>query len=70
MGFLMAMDTRIPMDPLGMPSATGVWSAFLRWLGDGLLHAMGEPAELQPAAPPLVGVQPYHDRPARRSRHR
>lgn len=66
----MAMDTRTPLAPVGMEPVKGGWSAFLRWLGDGLLHAMGQPAELQPAAPPLVGVQPYHDRPARRSRRR
>ncbi|MEB3353142.1 MAG: hypothetical protein VKM34_02760 [Cyanobacteriota bacterium] len=44
------------------------WSSFLRWFGDALIHAMGQPPELQPAAPPLLGVQPYHDRPVRSRR--
>ena len=66
----MAMHAQTPLGPGAKQPPTGVWSAFLNWLGDALVHAMGQPAELQPAAPPLVGVQPYHDRPARRGRRR
>ncbi|MFM7314736.1 MAG: hypothetical protein ACKO0M_16510 [Cyanobium sp.] len=42
--------------------------AFGRWLADTLNHAFGNPREEAAHQPPLVGVQPYCDRPRRRRR--
>lgn len=39
--------------------------AFALWFGDGLVHALGNPGEERRFQPPLVGVQPYCDRPYR-----
>lgn len=41
-------------------------AAFGRWLADTLNHAFGNPREEAAHQPPLVGVQPYRDRPRRR----
>jgi hypothetical protein len=47
------------------------WRAFGRWFGDALAYAMGRPADMAAAAPPLLGVQPYHGViESRRGRHR
>lgn len=39
---------------------------FGRWLAEALNHAFGNPREEALHQPPLVGVQPYRDRPRRR----
>ncbi|QNI69672.1 hypothetical protein CyaNS01_00519 [Cyanobium sp. NS01] len=39
--------------------------AFALWFGDSLGHALGNPDEERRFQPPLVGVQPYGDRPCR-----
>jgi hypothetical protein len=39
---------------------------FGHWLAETLNHAFGNPREEALHQPPLVGVQPYHDRPRRR----
>lgn len=41
---------------------------FAAGLADALNHAFGNPREEAAHQPPLVGVQPYRDRPRRRSR--
>ncbi len=41
---------------------------FAAGLADALNHAFGNPREEAAHLPPLVGVQPYRDRPRRRSR--
>ena len=41
---------------------------FAAGLADALNHAFGNPREEAVHQPPLVGVQPYRDRPRRRSR--
>ncbi|WP_191964780.1 hypothetical protein [Synechococcus sp. RSCCF101] len=38
-------------------------SSFLRWLGDSLSHALGNPREEKAHQPPAVGAQPYPDHP-------
>ena len=43
-------------------------AAFGQWLADTLNHAFGNPREEAAHQPPLVGVQPYCDRPRRRRR--
>lgn len=61
-------------NPLQSPAGEAMlasWRAFGRWFGDALAYAMGRPAEMAPAAPPLLGVQPYHGViESRRGRHR
>jgi hypothetical protein len=47
----------------GRPSP---WHPFGVWLADTLNHAFGNPREEAAHQPPLVGVQPYRDRPRRR----
>ena len=37
-----------------------------RWLSEMINHAFGNPREEAQHQPPLVGVQPYRDRPLRR----
>lgn len=50
-------------------TATGTGLAgFGAWLADMLNHAFGNPREEAAHQPPLVGVQPYRDRPQRRRR--
>jgi hypothetical protein len=39
---------------------------FGRWLAEAVGHAFGNPREEALTQPPLVGVQPYRDQPARR----
>jgi hypothetical protein len=39
---------------------------FGTWLADALNHAFGNPREEALHQPPLVGIQPYSDRPLRR----
>jgi hypothetical protein len=41
-------------------------AGFGRWLAEAVGHAFGNPREEALHQPPLVGVQPYRDRPARR----
>ena len=43
-------------------------AGFGHWLADMLNHAFGNPREEAAHQPPLVGVQPYRDRPQRRRR--
>lgn len=43
-------------------------AAFGRWLAEAINHAFGNPREEAAHQPPLVGVQPYRDRPRRRRR--
>ena len=48
-----------------------VWSqltGFASWFGDSLIHALGNPEEERRFQPPLLGVQPYRDRPYRKGR--
>ena len=54
------------METLSSPS--GVMARFGLWLAETLNHAFGNPREEAAHLPPLVGVQPYRDRPRRRSR--
>ncbi len=50
-------------------TATGTGLAgFGAWLADMLNHAFGNPREEAAHQPPLVGVQPYRDRPQRHRR--
>ena len=37
-----------------------------RWVAEAIAHAFGNPREEAMHQPPLVGVQPYRDRPRRR----
>jgi hypothetical protein len=48
--------------------SSGLITAFGLWLADTLNHAFGNPREEAAHQPPLVGVQPYRDRPRRRRR--
>jgi hypothetical protein len=41
------------------------FSGFGHWLADAINHAFGNPREEAAHRPPLVGVQPYRDRPLR-----
>jgi hypothetical protein len=41
-------------------------SGFGHWLADTINHAFGNPREEAAHRPPMVGVQPYRDRPRRR----
>lgn len=43
-------------------------AGFGDWLAEMLNHAFGNPREEAAHQPPLVGVQPYSDRPQRRRR--
>ena len=43
-------------------------AGFARWLGVSIIHALGNPDEERRSQPPLVGVQPYVDRPYRMAR--
>ena len=43
-------------------------AGFGHWMADMLNHAFGNPREEAAHQPPLVGVQPYCDRPQRRRR--
>lgn len=52
---------------LPMRSSSGL-AAFGHWLAEMLNHAFGNPREEAAHQPPLVGVQPYRDRPRRRRR--
>lgn len=46
----------------------GALASFARWLGVSIIHALGNPQEERRLQPPLVGVQPYVDRPYRLAR--
>lgn len=66
---------QVPVSPGDRPSAarlrSGYGSAltgFASWLAEMLNHAFGNPREEAAHQPPLVGVQPYRDRPRRRRR--
>ena len=54
------------MASLSHPS--GPLTRFGLWLAEAINHAFGNPREEGAHLPPLVGVQPYRDRPRRRSR--
>jgi hypothetical protein len=41
-------------------------AGFGQWLADTINHVFGNPREEAMHQPPLVGVQPYRDRPLRR----
>jgi hypothetical protein len=43
---------------------------FGHWLAEAVGHAFGNPREEAEHQPPLVGVQPYRDRPSRPHRRR
>ncbi|MFN9636372.1 MAG: hypothetical protein ACK55D_06650 [Synechococcaceae cyanobacterium] len=43
---------------------------FGQWLAEAVGHAFGNPREEAEHQPPLVGVQPYRDRPSRPHRRR
>lgn len=43
-------------------------AGFGNWMAEMLNHAFGNPREEAAHQPPLVGVQPYCDRPQRRRR--
>jgi len=43
-------------------------NGFGHWLAEMFNHAFGNPREEAAHQPPLVGVQPYRDRPQRRRR--
>jgi hypothetical protein len=52
-------------------SPTSGLFGFGHWLAEAVGHAFGNPREEAQNQPPLVGVQPYSDRPsARRSKLR
>ncbi|MFQ6538719.1 MULTISPECIES: hypothetical protein [Aphanothece] len=44
------------------------FTRFAVWFGDSLIHALGNPQEERRFQPPLLGVQPYRDRPYRSAR--
>ena len=50
------------------PHTLSAPAAFGHWLAEMLNHAFGNPREEALHQPPLVGVQPYRDRPRRRHR--
>jgi len=50
------------------PGSSGGLASFGQWLAEMLNHAFGNPREEAAHQPPLVGVQPYRDRPRRRRR--
>lgn len=52
--------------PLRQSGPSSGLAAFGHWLADMLNHAFGNPREEAAHQPPLVGVQPYRDRPRRR----
>ena len=67
--------TQVPASPgdlsgtaLQRPRSSSGLAAFGWWLADTLNHAFGNPREEAAHQPPLVGVQPYCDRPRRRRR--
>lgn len=43
-------------------------TGFGHWLAEAINHAFGNPREENRHQPPVVGVQPYRDRPRRRGR--
>ena len=65
-GFRLEVPRRMPMASLS--SRSGPLARFGLWLADAINHAFGNPREEGAHRPPLVGVQPYRDRPRRRSR--
>lgn len=52
----------LPVEASAMTSVL----TFGRWIGDAIAHAFGNPREEALTQPPLIGVQPYRDRPRRR----
>lgn len=38
---------------------------FAAWFADAVQHAIGSLQEQEAMAPPLIGVQPYRDRPSK-----
>jgi hypothetical protein len=54
--------------PLRPASLLDFGTSFLAWFGESLIHALGNPEEERRMQPPLVGVQPYGDRPYRAAR--
>ncbi|MFM7087168.1 MAG: hypothetical protein ACKOXO_09305, partial [Cyanobium sp.] len=60
---LCAMEIASPVE-----SSRGLVFRLGAWLAEALNHAFGNPREEARHQPPLVGVQPYRDRPRRRHR--
>lgn len=57
------------MVPLSMDlSPRSALLGFGPWLAEAVAHAIGNPREEAMHQPPLVGVQPYRDRPRRHHR--
>lgn len=48
------------------PAVSQSLDGFGAWLAETLNHCFGNPREEAAHQPPLVGVQPYRDRPRRR----
>ncbi len=55
----------MPLASTARRSPLGRLAGFGHWLADALNHAFGNPREEAVHQPPLVGVQPYRDRPLR-----
>jgi hypothetical protein len=58
------MSRLLPSSAIAVPLSR--LTRFSHWLADALNHAFGNPREEGAHQPPLVGVQPYRDRPSRR----
>lgn len=51
--------TSLPKSPLRELERLAVWFA------DAIQHAIGSLSDQEAMAPPLIGVQPYRDRPSK-----
>jgi len=51
---------------ISQPAIESRDQSFGRWWAEMISHAFGNPREEAQHQPPLVGVQPYRDRPRRR----
>jgi hypothetical protein len=58
--------TQAVSSPMAADGFLRVLDGFGHWLAVTLNHAFGNPREEAAHQPPLVGVQPYRDRPCRR----
>ncbi len=61
------LDADLGSSSMGKQSAAG-WAAFAAWLGESLAYAMGQPSDPAVHPAPLLGFQPYHDKPIRHQR--
>ena len=68
MAQVLASPGTFSSDALQRSRSSSAMAAFGSWLADTLNHAFGNPREESAHQPPLVGVQPYRDRPRRRRR--